>query len=45
MESRIDWELRPKRAWSYYDAALGEFAPAKPPNAIIIKKTTPIRIA
>ncbi|CAO1437267.1 unnamed protein product [Diamesa serratosioi] len=34
MEEQIPWELRPYRAAQYYDAALGEFEKATPPNFI-----------
>lgn len=34
MEGRMDWELKPHRAHSYYDEELGEFAPAAPPKTV-----------
>ncbi|XP_064092464.1 NADH dehydrogenase [ubiquinone] 1 alpha subcomplex subunit 9, mitochondrial-like [Macrobrachium nipponense] len=34
MEDRIEWELRPFRARSYYEEEIGEFEPPKPPTYI-----------
>ncbi|KAK7077890.1 39kDa subunit of ndufa9, NADH:ubiquinone oxidoreductase [Halocaridina rubra] len=34
MEDRIDWELRPFRAKSYYGEEVGEFEPPEPPKYI-----------
>lgn len=34
MEDRMDWELKPFRAGSYYDEEVGEFEPPAPPKYI-----------
>ena len=34
MEDRIDWELRPYRAYQYYEERVGDFAPPAPPKYV-----------
>jgi len=34
METQVPWELKPYRAFAYYDEELGEFSEPKPPQFV-----------